>query len=138
MLTSLRLHIVPLLFGVALMVFGCTNAQLQSASKAYDNRVSPATTQVATSIGQVSATVAATAPGTPVGNAAAIVAALAGIVLTLDKVISGSLKVLANSGQNLVPQTVPVTTGQTGPPGSVAAPVVIPSAGNVVPSVTKV
>lgn len=96
-------HLVPFVFGVAMITFGCTSAQLQKTAEVIDKTIIPATTQPL----QLAMTVqAATSPGNPVHTVASYILAVSGAILALERLISGGLKVAAGSGGNITPLMV--------------------------------
>lgn len=83
-----RLHwLTSMVFAVGLLTVGCTAAQKAEFGKSY-TKVAAATTQAATSVGEVSGVIAATTPGTPLGDVAILVTAISGGILALEKIVT--------------------------------------------------
>lgn len=120
----IRGHVTPLLFGVSMLAFGCANfgQKASQLSTAYDSKVSGPTTQTAQAVAEVAGTIAATAPGTPLGNSAALVMAISGAVIALDRIVSVSLKTVATIANQNTPPPVTTTATNNSPASQQSAP----------------
>lgn len=127
-----RSHILPVIFGVSMMIFGgCTAAEWGKAATTYDAKIGTPTTQAAMVIGQTAGTIAVAAPGTTAGNIAGIIAAISGLIITVNTVVSGTLHKMAFQMAQNVPPPVAILPGvpaavtvnnSTAPPVNEAAP----------------